>query len=92
MWDVLKKWKLNRRAKLHEHYQDVFSSPSGEQVLIHICKVGHVFQTTHVKGDPNETAINEGKRILALSILKFVKKDHKAVLEMIEKQLEQQTR
>lgn len=92
MFEALKKWKLKRRAKLHETYQSVFSSPAGEEVLIHICKVGHVFTSTFVDGDPQKTALNEGKRVLALSILKFIKKDHKAVIEMLEKQLQQQER
>jgi hypothetical protein len=51
-------------------------------------EVGYVTKPTFVKGDPQQTSLNEGKRMLALSILKFVKKDHAAVLQMIDKQIQ----
>ncbi len=83
----LVKWRLKRRVKIHESYQSLFTTLEGQQVLEHICDVGFVFKTTHVSGDPYQTSLNEGKRMLALSILKFVKKDHKEVLNMLDKQI-----
>ena len=83
------KWRLQRRGQIHESYQNVFSSLPGQQVLAHIMEVGFVTKPTFVKNDPHMTSLNEGKRMLALSILKFVKKDHAAVLQMIEKQIQE---
>lgn len=82
--------KLKRRVKLHESYQAIFDTLEGQQVLNHICENGLVFKSTFVAGDPYQTALNEGKRVLALSILKFVKKDHSAMLKMVEQQVNKQ--
>lgn len=82
------KWRLQRRGQIHESYQSVFSSLPGQQVLNHIMEVGYVTKPTFVKGDPQQSTLNEGRRMLALSILKFVKKDHAAVLQMIDKQIQ----
>lgn len=82
------KWRMQRKAKIHESYQSVFTTLPGKQVLEHLCEVGFVFKTTHVAGDPYQSSLNEGKRMLALSILKFVHKDHAEVLRQIEKQIE----
>lgn len=75
---------LMHRADLHSSYKNVFESPDGERVLLHICKVGHVFDACHVSGDQHTSAVNEGKRILALSILRFVRKDHSELIKQIE--------
>lgn len=83
------KWRLRRRGVLHESYQAVFSSMPGQQVLSHIMEVGFVTKSTFVKDDPHQTSLNEGKRMLALNILKFVKKDHSAVLQMIEQKIQE---
>lgn len=83
------KWRLRRKVDIHDSYQRVFTTMPGEQVLNHICEVGFMFKSTFVPGDPHQTSLNEGKRMLALSILKFVKKDHAAVLQQIEKQIRQ---
>lgn len=75
---------LRDRIRLHESYQVVFQSPDGEKVLRHIMKVGNVTKPSFVAGDPHSTAFNEGRRHLALSILRFVGKDHKKLIQMIE--------
>lgn len=84
-------WRGQRKAKLHESYQDVFASLPGKQVLNHICLVGFITKSTHVPGDRDTSLLNEGKRALALEILKFVHKDHKLVLKHIENQIKQHT-
>lgn len=80
--------QLMDRIQLHASYQRVFSSPDGELVLRHIMKVGYVTQTTFVKGDPHESNLREGQRRLALSILKFVRRDHSEIVKLIEKGIE----
>lgn len=59
---------------IKDSYRRVFdpANPDSTRVLRHICKVGCVTDTTYVKGDPIESAMNEGARRLALSILRAV--------------------
>jgi hypothetical protein len=71
---------------LKESYRRIFDTPDGEIVLRHICRHAHVFGTTFVKGDPYETALREGERRLALSILRFIYREDRSV-ELIEKGL-----
>lgn len=75
---------LFKRVEVHEDYQTVFNSVQGQRVLLHICKVGFVTKSTFVAGDPHHTAMNEGRRNLALSILSFVHKDHAALIKQVE--------
>lgn len=81
--------KLGMRIRVHEAYQTVFTGTDGEMVLKHIMTEGCMLKTTFVKGDPHQTSLNEGKRILALSILKFVHRSHNNVVQQIEKQIQQ---
>lgn len=70
-----KKREPDDLLKLRTKYKDVFSTPTGEDVLCHICKEGHVFHTTFVENDPHQTVLNEGRRQLALAILRAVDSD-----------------
>lgn len=81
--------RLMRRVTLHEAYQSVFSTEQGKQVLTHLVKEGYILKSTFVAGDPHRTSLNEGKRLLALSILKFVNKDHDGVIKQIEQEIQQ---
>ncbi len=74
------------KIMLHSSYVRVFETPDGQEVLKHICKVAHVFSPTFVAGDPHQTSLNEGKRLLALSILKCIGQDHSKLVKMIEEQ------
>ena len=82
-WEAFKRL-IDSRVKLHESYQAVFGTPDGELVLQHILKHGHVFETSFVRGDPHETALREGERRLALSILRHVCRDHAEFQRMAE--------
>mgnify|MGYP003111251109 CR=1 FL=1 len=66
--------KPRSMQKLNEHYKAVFDTKDGEIVLNHLCKIGFVFDTTHVPGDAYETAHREGMRRVVISILKFLEK------------------
>lgn len=88
LYDKAKK-VLFGRIMLHASYKRVFETPDGQEVLTHICKVAHLSKSTFVAGDPYETAMNEGRRKLALEILRFVRKDHREVIDMVEKQLDE---
>lgn len=58
--------------KVQKAYQSVFAGPEGELVMEHLCQQGFVFQSTFVRGDPEETLLNEGARRLVLSLIKKV--------------------
>jgi hypothetical protein len=51
---------------------------------------GFVLSSTFVAGDPHQTAMNEGSRRLALSILKMAKIDQSEKFDQIEQQLMEQ--
>lgn len=82
--------KMSKSVRLHEAYQAVFSTPDGEMVLEHILKVGHVMDSTFVRGDIHETCLREGERRLALSILRHVLKDHGHFQKIAETRYNQQ--
>lgn len=81
--------KFTRKAKLHTAFQAVFTTPEGELVLEHICKAGKVFEACHKDGDVERSRLNEGRRELALEILRFVRRDHRAMVQMLDKQIRQ---
>lgn len=79
--------RVRRKAKIHAAFQSLFSTPEGEQVLEYICTAGLVFKATHKDGDPERSRLNEGRRELALEILRFVRRDHHAMVQMLDKQI-----
>ena len=85
---VKKKFGIRRKLELHEAFQTVFTSPQGQLVLEHIIKEGFVLKSTFVVGDSHSTALNEGSRRLALSILKFVNKSHDSMIKQLEKTIQ----
>ena len=58
-------------------YKEVFSSPSGQMVLMDICKRFHVDDTTRKPSDkmPEDMVLREGQRQVALYLLKMVNYD-----------------
>jgi len=81
---------LMRRRRRHQSYAQVFGTPEGQLVLEDILKNGFATETTFVRGDPEQTILNEGSRRLALSILKMAKTNHSDRIREIEKQLQEQ--
>jgi hypothetical protein len=67
---------IRNKSRVNEAYKSVFTTPEGEIVLAHLCKVNFVFTTTFVKGDPYQTALHEGQRRLTLSILRQLNVDY----------------
>lgn len=80
---------LARVVHIHETYQDVFTNAPGREVLRHLMKISHFFESSYVPGDPTATAFREGQRHLVLSILKAVNKDTSELIKMVEEELEQ---
>lgn len=90
MLDVVRKKYRNIRDRisLHSSYVRVFDGPDGERVLRHIAKAGFLTRSTFVAGDPEQTVLNEGSRRLALSILRFVRRNHAELLKQVEAGIE----
>ena len=65
-------------------YKRLFDSPDGKIVLAHIMKHGFVLRSTFVQGDPHETALNEGMRRMALSIIRYANIEEQYILENYE--------
>lgn len=61
----------SERAKIKEHFQSVFGTPSGRVVLRHIIRHSHVLRSTYARNDRDLILIREGERRLALSILRL---------------------
>lgn len=79
---------LRERYALRDSYRRVFDGPDGERVLRHIMRQGFVTKSTFVANDPEQTALNEGSRRLALSIVKFVRKTDDEITKQIERSIE----
>lgn len=75
------------KINLERSYKAVFETPDGRRVLNHILREGFVLKSTFVAGDPHETALNEGSRRLALSILRKVRKDNNDKIQMLEENI-----
>ena len=71
-------------TELHDSYKAVFNNKDGERVLEHLCKIGHVNESTYVTGDPGESAHREGIRRLVLTILRFVNRDAQEIYQLTQ--------
>lgn len=72
---------LSERAALHKDYESVFKSPAGVNVLNHLSRKFNLSTPTFTQGDTHMTAFREGQRHVVLTILKFINKDSKQLLE-----------
>jgi hypothetical protein len=74
--------------KRHSIYKDLFSSDIGKEVLLDLCREGTVLKPTFDL-NPYASAFNEGRRAMALFILKHVNQDpHMLYAEMIRQNTE----
>ena len=78
--------KVMDAAKVGRAYQAVFGTEEGKLVLRHIMRNGFVIDSTFVRGDPEQTMLNEGTRRLALSIVRMAVRDNNQMLAEIQKQ------
>ena len=59
----------NKKLKeLIQNYKTAFKTDAGKLVLEDLKKRSHFYNTTHVKGDPYESAFYEGQRSLVVFI------------------------
>lgn len=78
---------LTEKLTIHRSYQAVFSTPEADKVLRHIMRSAFVITPTFVRGDPEQTLMNEGSRRLALSILRMARTNHREQIRLIEQEL-----
>ena len=74
--------------RVRRMYRDVFATESGKAVLKDICEKAFFSKSTFVAGDSHTTALNEGSRRLALSIVRFANISSET-LELAEQLLEE---
>lgn len=60
-------------------YKTVFNTEAGSDVLHDLAKVCNAYTTSHVQGDPAQTALNEGKRAVYLYIMKVLESQNEIV-------------
>ena len=58
-------------------FQSSFTSESGKRVLDNLSKECYENDLTYVRGDPNGSAFNEGKRYVILHIRRILEMDKK---------------
>jgi hypothetical protein len=56
-------------------YKQTFGSPHGQRVLRDLMKRFHIMKSTHVSGDPYETAFREGERHVLVTLMSTLKID-----------------
>jgi len=66
-----------RNEELSGHYRRVFTSEGGQVVLEHLKLCHNFYRTSQVKGDPHESAFQEGQRFVVLNILKMLEEKPK---------------
>lgn len=67
--------RFRNKRQLQEKFRAVFDNPAGREVLSFLCDKACVTSCTYVKGDHDETMMNEGARRLMLSVMQFLEKD-----------------
>lgn len=77
-----------RKKSVQQAYKDTFSTPQGQMVLRHLMKVSGVTGTIFVANDPHQTSLNEGKRMLVMSILKFIHKKEDHINDEVEQAIQ----
>lgn len=80
---------LRERIAQHASFQRLFDStnPDARVVLRSIAKEGFITRSTFVAGDPHQTALNEGMRRMALSILRHIHRDHARMIKQVEEMM-----
>lgn len=80
---------IAERENLASAYLSVFNeaNPNVKIVLDDMMKAGFVFKSTFVKGDPHETALNEGSRRFVLSLINRIYKDPTTQLKILKDHL-----
>lgn len=58
---------------MHAAYHALFTSPDGQKVLHHMLAQAGLLETSHTPGDAHDTAFREGRRSMALDVLRMLR-------------------
>ena len=64
-------------AQLRNNYRRTFDTQDAQMVLEHLKVCFGFYNTTHVKGDPYDTAFFEGQRSVILHLMKMLEEQKK---------------
>ena len=82
-----------QRRKLHANrvsYAQFFDTPAGKQVISDLAEFCHMYDTTHVTGDPYGSAQLEGRRQVFLRIIGNSRLTPEQVEAMVEHAIEEE--
>tara|TARA_Y100000296_G_C5167090_1_gene255281 strand:+ start:1083 stop:1361 length:279 start_codon:yes stop_codon:yes gene_type:complete len=83
---------IKKRASVHQDMKDLFCTPIGERVIMHLIKTQGVLSPAHQKGNTCcDTAHQDGRRSVVLAMLNFINKDPRyfdSLLDRIERENE----
>jgi hypothetical protein len=65
-----------RMTRIDRAWKAVMADPDGRAVIWHILSTGGLLQPTFVKGEPDQSIYNQGKREFVLGIYRAVQTDH----------------
>lgn len=74
-----------RQLRVAAAYKDVFAGEAGELVLYDILAKAGVFEIVTVVGAPDASAFRDGRRSLALDILKTLRWDAERLVELADR-------
>jgi len=60
---------FKRRLKINRAYHELFNSAAGQIVLNDLMVKSGILEVSHSPGDPYQTAFNDGRKSVALSVL-----------------------
>lgn len=75
--------KPQSQIQLAIDYKTTFGTENGKRVLFDLMGACHMTSTSHVAGNPTETAYREGERNIMLRILSILERDVSKLREMI---------
>ena len=67
--------KEKTTQELSSHYRRVFTGDDGQVIMEHLKLCHNFYRTSQVKGDPHESAFQEGQRYVVLNILKMLENE-----------------
>ncbi len=81
---VRQKWPPSRHRQVPAAYRRVFDTPDGKLVFKDMARFCFAAETTHVPGDPQTSAANEGARCVFLHIAAMCRLSREECIDMIQ--------
>jgi hypothetical protein len=68
-------------------YRSVFNTEAGQKVLIDLCQICGMFDSSYVRDYDNAVVFNEGQRNVALHILKILRYTPEEIITLSQQKL-----